>query len=237
MRIATTTFSKYGHAEFDIEFLNALARPDIESFIRGLECTVRDGDVYKDGDLVQLGCMLLMVRSIDGRLNVLEPDMVTFPIVWTPGVSRSLEILGSQRSIAELVGLAKQMDFSSIRHSLVQGIDVDSSVSEFVMERCGPNDSDSGWFFGRLDTKLSYNNPSHLCRVSLYEAILLCPSITKYLALPSGCRVEHWAHRSNIYRYGKQLGGASSAAEGNAGVSRSRAELGHPASRRDGPVT
>ncbi len=37
---------------------------------------------------------------------------------------------------------------------------------------------------------LDYNDPKNLCRRSLYEAALLCPSIVMFATLPVGVRIE-----------------------------------------------
>lgn len=205
MVITTTNCSKHDHPEFRVSFEESIPIEDAQWLVRILEESVRDGARYTDGELIDLGIMLLRIGlGDDGLFQIEEPDFQESPISWTVGVTRSLRLLRLQKDTTESVQLGDRIDFTALCHSLLTGVDVDATMEEFVMERANPEDNDSGWFIGRIDSTLDYNDPSNLRRVSVYEAIVSWPRASWFLAMPSGVRIESSSERLLIYYQGRE---------------------------------
>ena len=200
MGTTTTNCSECGHPEFRISFDETIPRVDVEWLISVIECSVRNGTRYKDGELIDIGSMLLRTELDDeGRFLIKEPDFREVPISWIRGVTRSLQLLRLQKDSAESLQLGDKIDFPTLRQSVLVGIDVDSPLKQFVMERTNPDDVHSGWFIGQIDSPLDYCDPSNLCRVSIYEVVTNCPNIAGFLAMPSGIRVEKSKDRLSVF--------------------------------------
>src|SRR5262249_29298694 len=107
--------------------------------------------------------------------------------------------------VAESVGLGDELDSPSIYHSLLVGVDLTEESNSFVLERFEPRASDSGWFIGKLDSQIDYNNAENLRRISVYESILNWPHVAGFLGLSPGCRVESSSEQLEISRDGKKL--------------------------------
>lgn len=206
MQSSTTTKCRtFQHPEFIILFDSAIPQPDIDALASFLEQSVKEGAQYVDGELIAFGSMLLRIDSVNGSLVLQEPDLISLPITWTLGVTRSIKLLRLQKDIAASVGLDDEIDPPSIQASLLVGTDLAQQSSGLVLDRMKPVDSDSGWFVGRGDSVLDYNDEAHLNRISVYQAILNWPQISGFLALPPGCRVEISAGNSLFERNGKPL--------------------------------
>jgi hypothetical protein len=116
-----------------------------------------------------------------------------------------MELLRLQKDIAESVGLEDEIDPPSIRSSLLVGADLAPQDEELVLDRMEPAETDSGWFVGRRDTVLNYDDEASLKRISVYQAILNWPKISGFLGLPTGCRVEIMGTESHFTRNGRTL--------------------------------
>jgi len=205
MTITTTTCSKYDHPEFRISLDESIPIEDAQWLVRILEESVRDGARYTNGELIDLGIMLLRIGlGDDGLLQIEEPDFQESPISWTIGVTHSLRLLRLLKDTAESVQLGDQIALPGLRHSVLAGIDLDSTLEQFVMDRAIPEDNDSGWFIGRIDSSLDYGDPTNLRRVSVYEAIVNWPQTSWFLAMPSGVRIERSRERLSIYYRGQE---------------------------------
>src|ERR1700754_1081120 len=107
------------------------------------EDAVRQGTVFKAGETVQMGWMLLMLKSTEtGELDVWEPRFGEVPIVWERGASKTYRQLIVQKSVAELLGV--EPSFPSLRQSGVISPDF-IGAKNFQMLREAPNGTDSGW--------------------------------------------------------------------------------------------
>jgi hypothetical protein len=186
----TINCSRYDHPDFQLMVDSAIPHVDVDCLVSFLEESVQGGTRYLDGQTMQFGSMLFRIVALDNLLTLQEPDLRTFPISWTTGITRSLQLLRLQKDIAESVGLADKLDFPSIRCSLLVGADLTNGFDLLVFDRAESDGLDSGWFVGRLDTGIDYNDPGNLRCVSIYQAILNWPQIAGFLALPAGCRVE-----------------------------------------------
>lgn len=188
--IATTRCSAFLHPEFQIVFDTTVPRVDIDVLVSYLEGSVEEGARYKEGDFVTVGSMLLRVAVVGDSLTLEEPDFQAVPIEWAVGVTQTMRLLRLQRDVAESVGLGGEINLPSIRSSLLVGADLSRLDEELVLDRMGSDQSDSGWFIGRGDSALDYENEANLIRMSVYEAIVKWPKVAGFLGLPAGCRVE-----------------------------------------------
>ena len=149
--------------------------------------------------------MLFRVARIDERFVIEEPNLLSLPIEWRQGVTRTMQLLRLQKDIAESVGLEDQIDPPSVRCSLLVGADLSQQDEEFVLDRMKASDCDSGWFVGRQDSELNYDDEANLKRISVYQALLDWPNIGGFLALPAGCRVEVSGRKQRLTRNGRNL--------------------------------
>ena len=201
----TTKCSAYEHPEFTLVFDTSVPQADIEVLASFLEDSVAEGTRYKDGDLITVGSMLFRVAMIKDALSIEEPNLLSLPIEWTQGVSRTMQLLRLQKDIAESLGLEDEIDPPSIRCSLLVGANLTLQDKELVLDRVNASVCDSGWFVGRQDSELNYEDKATLKRISVYQAILNWPQIGGFLALPVGCRVEFSRQKPRFTRNGRDL--------------------------------
>jgi len=204
METLAIRFSAASQPEICLKFDAVIPREDIAELVSFFEQSVDGGARYRGGELIELRSMILRIVPAEGGLSIEEPDLCGVPISWAPGVTQSLRLLRLQKDVAESVRLGAELNFPTIRQSLIFGIDL-GAPDALVLERCEPADHDSGWFVGRLDSELDYNQVPNLRRISVYEAILGWPRIAGFLALPPGSRVELSARARKISRNGKAL--------------------------------
>jgi hypothetical protein len=205
MEIVTTRCSEWKHPEFRLAVDPAIPDCDIDAFKCWLEESVASGARFEAGQIIQLASMLMQISSADGHLVLEEPDLRSVPIVWTAGITRSLRLTRLQKDVAESVGLGVGMDFPSIRHSVLIGVDLSSHSDAFILDRLEPAASDSGWFLGRLDSQVDYNEPANLYRTSVYDAFVRWPKVAMFFALPAGSRVEMSPNQLALSRNGLRL--------------------------------
>lgn len=178
------------HPEFRLVVDPAVPQVDVDALVLFLEQEVQQGVRFKDGEIIDFGSMCFRVATVEDFLTLEEPDLLEFPISWKLGITAAMKLMRLQKDIAESVGLGDELDFASIRNSLLVGTDLAEGPHTLILDRAVPDGSDSGWFIGTLDSQRDYNDAANLCRISVYEAILNWPCITGFLALPRGCRVE-----------------------------------------------
>ncbi|WP_321784406.1 hypothetical protein [Paraburkholderia sp. J94] len=141
------------------------------------EDEVRRGTVFKAGETVQVGWMLLMLKENEaGELEVWEPRFSEIPIVWERGAKRTYRQLIVQKSVAE--ELEVEPRFPSLDQSAVVLPDFMTSVN-FQMLRESPAGTDSGWLFTTEE-----NESENGRLISLFEAACKRPEIIPFLALP-----------------------------------------------------
>jgi hypothetical protein len=203
--VSTTNCSNYQHPEFLLVFDSLVPQCDIDVLASFLEKSVEQGTQYDDGDTIAFGSMLFLVASVDNLLILHEPDLQSLPIAWKLGITQSMKLLRLQKDVVESVGLEDEIDSPSIRSSLLIGTDLTDEGKKFILERITPVDSDSGWFIGRPDSMLDYNNEVNLNRISIYQAIMNWPQIAPFLALPAGCRIDVSEANSIFTRNGKSV--------------------------------
>jgi hypothetical protein len=204
-RTVTIKCSGYNHPDFQLVVDSAVPQVDVDVLASFLEQSVQEGTRYGDGQTIDFGSMLFRLVTSDGFLTLQEPDLRTIPISWTEGITNSMKLLRLQKDIGESIGLGDELDFPSIRCSLLVGADLAEGLDTLVLERSEPDGLDTGWFVGRLDTEIDYNDPANLRRISVYQAILDTPLIAGFLALPTGCRVEISGQSTTLSYNGQPL--------------------------------
>ncbi|NML31351.1 immunity protein Imm33 domain-containing protein [Paraburkholderia antibiotica] len=142
------------------------------------EDAVRQGTVFKAGETVQMGWMLLMLKSTEtGELDIWEPRFGEVSIVWERGASKTYKQLIVQKSVAEQLGV--EPSFPSLRQSGVISLDF-MGAKNFQMFRETPNGTDSGWLF---TTEQNTSSDGRLA--SLFEIASKRPEVIPFLALPA----------------------------------------------------
>lgn len=201
----TTRCSQYQHPEFRVAYDSTIVQGDVDTLVSWLEESVAQETRFKVWETIAFGSMLLRVAAMDGDLALEEPDLQSFPIEWTLGVTQSIKLMRLQKDIVESVGLDGELDFAEIRSSLLVGTDLANDTEAFFLERAERVGSDSGWFIGSLETELDYNDPANLDRLSVYRAILDWPQVAGFLGLPADCRVEVTGSTLLVSRSGEPL--------------------------------
>lgn len=173
-----------------------------KSILSYFEDAVSQGTVFRAGETVQVGWMMLMLKSTEGgELDVWEPRFGEIPIVWERGASKTYRQLIVQKSVAELVGA--EPAFPSLRQSGVISPDFMAS-KDFQMFRDQPTGTDSGWLF---TTEQNVSSDGRLA--SLFEVASKRPEIIPFLALPAASSVVLKDGQVNI-SYGKKVVGSDS---------------------------
>ncbi len=166
------------------------------------EDEVRRGTVFKAGETVQMGWMMLMLKATEGgELDIWEPRFGDVPIVWERGASRTYRQLIVQKSVAEQLGV--QPSFPSLVQSAVVSPKFARSKN-FQMSRESPQGSDSGWLFA---TDASESGDGSLA--SLFEIASNRPEIIPFLALPAASSVVLKDGEIKINYGGKEVGSDS----------------------------
>ncbi|WP_395068027.1 hypothetical protein [Paraburkholderia silvatlantica] len=150
------------------------AKPILSYF----EDAIRQGTVFGDGETVQMGWMILMLKATEnGELDVWEPRFGDVPIVWERGASKTYRQLIVQKSVAEQLGV--EPSFPSLRQSGVISPDFMASKN-FQMFRNPSTGTDSGWLF---TTEKNVSSDGRLA--SLFEIASKRPEVIPFLALPA----------------------------------------------------
>jgi hypothetical protein len=185
MIISTTQCRQFGHPEFVLQADESVV-PDIyiQEMVETIEGMVANGSVFRPCETFQIGWMLTRVHDHSpNRLTLEEPDMVSLPIRWVPGLTHTLRQKMLQVFMLDSVSLRDDMQIPSIRQSLIACTRY--THEGFFMNRSkGSNERDSGWFVGCLDKGHDHNNLANLRSLSLYEAYLGQRGIQGFVTFP-----------------------------------------------------
>ncbi|MBI0328731.1 immunity protein Imm33 domain-containing protein [Burkholderia plantarii] len=147
-----------------------------------LEEEVRKGKVFRAGETVQMGWLMLMFKETDaGELEVWEPCFGAIPIVWERGASKTYRQLIVQKSVAEL--LSVEPSFPSLVQSVVVSPKFKTS-RDLLMAREPSTGTDSGWLFA---ADASESDGGRLA--SLFAIASERPEVIPFLALPPSASV------------------------------------------------
>lgn len=187
----TTKCKKHGHSEFKLSFDDYVIDPWIDWLVDYLEKSVKSEN-YEDGETMQIGWMVNLIKKENGDLTLCEPDFKKMPVHWVASVSATLSHLFLQKYVAESLGLEKKLDIPTLTNTAIRCNKFGKQGAKFFASRTEPsenNPDDSGWFLGCVDEKHDHNNPKTLSLISLYEAATINPSIVPYLSLPENVSV------------------------------------------------
>lgn len=153
------------------------------------EEAVRNGTVFSAGQTVQLGwATLRLVARDDGTLGVHEPDM-TFERGWVDSVDAALMQTWLQEEVGASLGLLHELSFPHQEQLAIVCKRV-RECTAFLISRAQPSGRDSGWFVGCTDPTHDHDARENLAPTMLYNAAVLAPALTPFLALPAGIEVE-----------------------------------------------
>jgi hypothetical protein len=185
MEIQTKRCSNFGHREFSLNYDESIIHEnDVKMILEYLEQSVAKGIKFKKKETIQFGWMILLIDEYSNKLlSLFEPDMKTFPIKWIRSVTNTLTQTRIQKDTADSLGLINEINFPNILQSAIICNNLGNS-NEIFLERCEPNNNDSGWFVGCMDSNHDHNNHLNLIRISLYKILCGYPNLIMYFALP-----------------------------------------------------
>ncbi len=186
MRASTQKCGEHGHVEISVQCEDTSAlSPSLHWFLGWIENEVAAGRRFCPEQTVQVGWSVLEVRQrTDGTLALFEPDFQSLPVRFVDSVSNTLLHLFLQKSVAESLGLGRELAIPSLRDSAIACAKF-GSTKGFIMSRLTPGTADSGWFFGCDNKAHDHQAPRTLGRLSLYEAVIRHDNRTiPFLALP-----------------------------------------------------
>ncbi|WP_321839592.1 immunity protein Imm33 domain-containing protein [Paraburkholderia bannensis] len=172
---------KHGHPDIVVSMPSG---PDFGAapILSFFEDAVRQGRVFRAGETVQMGWMMLTLKETEsGDLDVWEPRFGAIPIVWERGASKTYRQLIVQKSVAEQLRL--EPSFPSLRQSGVISPDFMASRN-FQMFRESSAGPSSGWLF---TTEENQSTDGRLA--SLFEIASKRPEVIPFLALPASSSV------------------------------------------------
>lgn len=179
----TTSLSQFGHPEMVVDVSQEYAS-SVKWHFSYLESCVRDGTVFKPGETLKIGWMIVkLVARQDGTIEFWEPSFEQMPIKWRLGLNRTFQDLMVQSEICKK--LNTEPSFPSI---LDVGLLSDALIDgrfEFLMSRDVSSEKECGWCFVELD----YNDLS-ISYCSLFEIAVNRPMVIPFLAIPQICSVK-----------------------------------------------
>jgi hypothetical protein len=186
MRVTTTKCSRFGHPEFVLDADEAqVPSVYLTNFVQTIEGMVASGSVFKPDQTFQIGWGLTLVEQAGEMFSLAEPDMESFPIKWTKGITSTLRQMTLQLFMLDSVGLRQEMDAPSIQQSLI-ACSRYNEPSFFMSRSHGQGGSDSGWFIDCLADDQDHQDAAGLTCISIYEAFLNQPGIQGFASFPVG---------------------------------------------------
>ena len=167
---------------------SAIPEQDINWFLNYLRSEL-NGDDWPSGlTLMQVGMMFVKFESIDGGVEIFEPDMISVPIKFVRGVTRTLQLLRQQKDTYDSLNINVEIAFPSLRETVVECVKW-QDVPSYVLERCGSSNNDSGWYIGCQDPEHNHENPESLRVTSIYDIAVHHCNIVPFFALPPNTTV------------------------------------------------
>ena len=147
------------------------------------ESEVRRGVVFRPGETVQIGWMIVMLKSAEqGDLEIWEPRFDSMPIQWVRGANSTSRHLTLQNEVCAQLGV--EADFPSLAQSGLIAADFLHNTDGIHMVRETRGGTDSGWIMRRPESK---ELNARYC--SLFEISLSHTAIIPFIALPAGSAV------------------------------------------------
>lgn len=205
---STSRCHERSHPEFSLLVeRDGVADSHLKSLLAGIESMVHAGSVFCAGQNFQHGWMLTLVQEFgDGSLTLHEPDMLSMPIKFVPGVTETVRHAMLQLFALDSFSISReQMEIPTIVQS---GIACNRFAigDGFTVDRVTPSDdNDSGWFVGCAETECNHNDADNLQRLSLFQLFLGRPEIRDWVTFPAGSQVQHRGRDLSVFRDGQPL--------------------------------
>jgi len=190
--LATTQGSKFNQPEIHAQY--QLPTPLVEqayaelanSYISWLDETITQGAKYRAGENIGFGFVVnRLVDNQDGTLSLSEPDFVSYPTKYVPGISQSLRLISLQKFY--LSGFEQPVKASVVNISQEVYVHKDyQSFSTLRMQRMPPQQNFSGWVLFPDTDQPPALTPENFQAISIYQLILQRPVLSQYFALPVG---------------------------------------------------
>ena len=188
MRFSTTGCHDHNHPEFVFHCdAHSVPESDVQWLINFLETAVARGEIFRDGETIQIGWSIVRVSHMDdGCLDIFEPDMIHMPAQFVDSVTNTLRQLRAHKDTTESCLTNWQPVFPSIRDAIA----VPARYAELPnvrLVREAPEGHWSGWAL--YDVESTKAQPEKHQAISLYELACRRPDLIMYLALPPGATV------------------------------------------------
>nr|WP_086940744.1 hypothetical protein [Thaumasiovibrio occultus] len=158
----------------------AIPAADATTILAGFEQAIASGVRYQAGESIQVGFIINeFVALADGRLLLVEPDMVSLPIAFVPHMDFTLRTLRNQKDIVESTDVPLNITFTTVSEAIAVHKDF-ATAEALMLARSEPEGLLSGWWlFHPTD-----DDPNNYLWISLYEFAQARPDLVKFLALP-----------------------------------------------------
>ncbi len=177
----TSLCGAFGQQEISLS-LKAKSGIDPSWLVAYFESEVRTGRRFQSGETVQIGWMIVMLRSsATGELEVWEPQFDSLPIKWTKGVNNTLRHLIIQKSVCEQFEC--EPDFPSLQQAGIVAPRFLESTDTFTMSRDQSVNNDSGWVFSVPNEPVRLGDGEFR---SLFEISFYHTEAIAFLAMPAG---------------------------------------------------
>lgn len=168
-----------------------------------LEGEVRNGVIFRAGQTIQIGWMLIKLVADDGGdLEIWEPSFGAMPIEWVRGATNTFRYLTLQREVCSQVGV--DPTFPSLTQSGVVSMNFLAERGDFVMSRDDPEFLDSGWVF-TVKNEVGFG-AGHS---SLFEIASFEPKVIAFLALPASVSVHVSDGEIDVYLASRRISSES----------------------------
>jgi hypothetical protein len=174
---------------------------NVDWFANTLQVMVNNGSRFEGGQTMQIGWSVVRFEQAADLLELREPDFLSMPTKWLPGISKSLQHLALHRDVVESVLPVEELAIPGMRQSCLACNRIGDG-NGFFMHRTEFSGQDSGWFFGCFDREHNHDDAANLLRMSLYEVVVRrVGAALPFLALPLESMVALDRGRRSIYRY------------------------------------
>ncbi len=127
----------------------------------------------------------LKIDISDKKLYLFEPDYEVSLLNWVLGAEKTSKFIRCQLDTKESYRFKYLSKELTISNSILIGIDALSDPLNIFMNRDhSTNKQDSGWFIGKIDSSLDYNDVSNIKKISLYEAFCIDFRISWFIDFP-----------------------------------------------------
>lgn len=163
-----------------------------------IERDMKGGVTFKDGETIQFFSAWLSIRSTENGLRIVGPDSKMPIETLVDDITRSLTLVYGQKKVLETMpGIRLSERPSEEMKTLMYESGTEPGETDVLLRRWSDGDAQMcGWAMGRTEEYFDDYEPAG--GVSVYEACLKWPQISRFLSLPAGSLLE--------FRNGKTFG-------------------------------